>query len=81
MKYKVQTSGYVASIVIAKTKRRDDARDIAKALSLGYKSRQYSVYRKKCLDSVYESGMRISLTDLIPKTLARKTQQSGQKSE
>ena len=56
MKYRVHT-GY--STTVCKAKRQIDAREIARALSAGYKGRTYVVYRKKIIDSIYLNGERV----------------------
>lgn len=56
MKYRVHT-GY--STTVCKAKRQIDAREIARALSAGYKGRTYVVYRKKIIDSIYLNGGRV----------------------
>lgn len=56
MKYRVHT-GY--STTVCKAKRRIDAREIARALSAGYKRRTYTVYHGKDVDSMYLNGERV----------------------
>lgn len=56
MKYRVHT-GY--STTVCKAKRQIDAREIARALSAGYKRRTYTVYHGKTIDSMYLNGERV----------------------
>lgn len=56
MKYRVHVGYYET---ICKVKKRINAREIARALSAGYKGRTYVVYRKKIIDSIYLNGERV----------------------